>query len=82
MSPAKYELGFYIPEVSILRSHRRENYKSYIMLAKFLTGTQDPSFSIASKYNETWNDSFLLGSCQRIMDRGKRQTQEKISMIC
>jgi hypothetical protein len=28
----KYELGFYIPEDGILRSHRRENRKSYIAL--------------------------------------------------
>jgi hypothetical protein len=30
MFPVKYELGFYIPEDDILRSHRRENLKSYI----------------------------------------------------
>jgi hypothetical protein len=29
MSPVKYELGFYMPEDDILRSHRRENVKSY-----------------------------------------------------
>jgi hypothetical protein len=29
VSPAKYELGFYIPEDDILHSHRRENLKSY-----------------------------------------------------
>jgi hypothetical protein len=29
VSPVKYELGFYIPEDDILRSHRRENLKSY-----------------------------------------------------
>jgi hypothetical protein len=28
----KYELGFYIPEDDILHSHRRENFKSYILL--------------------------------------------------
>jgi hypothetical protein len=28
MSPVKYELGFYIPEVGILHSHCRENLKS------------------------------------------------------
>jgi hypothetical protein len=28
----KYELGFYIPEDDIFRSHRRENLKSYIAL--------------------------------------------------
>jgi hypothetical protein len=27
----KYELGFYIPEVDILHSDRRENLKSYIL---------------------------------------------------
>jgi hypothetical protein len=32
VSPVKYELGFYIPEGSILRSHRRENLKFYIAL--------------------------------------------------
>jgi hypothetical protein len=26
----KYELGFYIPEDTILHSHRRENLKSYV----------------------------------------------------
>jgi hypothetical protein len=29
VSPARYELGFYIPKNSILHSHRRENLKSY-----------------------------------------------------
>jgi hypothetical protein len=29
VSPVKYELGFYIPEDDILRSHRLENLKSY-----------------------------------------------------
>jgi hypothetical protein len=29
MSPVRYELGFYIPGEGILRSHRRENLKSY-----------------------------------------------------
>jgi hypothetical protein len=28
VSPVKYELGFYIPEDTILHSHRRENLKS------------------------------------------------------
>jgi hypothetical protein len=32
VSPVKYELGFYIPEVGIFNSHRRENLKSYIAL--------------------------------------------------
>jgi hypothetical protein len=31
VSPVKYELGFYIPEDTILHSHRRENLKSYII---------------------------------------------------
>jgi hypothetical protein len=31
-SPVKYELGFYIPQDGILRSHRRKNLKSYIAL--------------------------------------------------
>jgi hypothetical protein len=30
MSPAKYELGFYIPEDNILHNHSGENFKSYI----------------------------------------------------
>jgi hypothetical protein len=29
VSPVKYEKGFYIPEVTILHSYRRENIKSY-----------------------------------------------------
>jgi hypothetical protein len=32
VSPVKYEEGFYIPEDDILRSHRREDLKSYIAL--------------------------------------------------
>jgi hypothetical protein len=35
MSPEKYELGSYIPEDSILHSHRRENLKSYVILCSF-----------------------------------------------
>jgi hypothetical protein len=31
--PVRYELGFNIPEDGILRSHRRENLKSYIAIA-------------------------------------------------
>jgi hypothetical protein len=33
VSPARYELGFYIPEDGILRSHRRENLKSHTALS-------------------------------------------------
>jgi hypothetical protein len=39
MSPVRYELGIYIPEDGILRSHCRENLKTYISLlpsGKFL----------------------------------------------
>jgi hypothetical protein len=32
VSPVKYELGFYIPEVAILHSHRRENLRSHKVL--------------------------------------------------
>jgi hypothetical protein len=32
VSPVKYELGFYIPEDTVLHSHCRENLKSYIAL--------------------------------------------------
>jgi hypothetical protein len=32
VSPVKYEMGFYIPDDDILRSHCRENLKSYIAL--------------------------------------------------
>jgi hypothetical protein len=32
VSPAKYELAFYIPEEDILHSHCRKNLKSYIAL--------------------------------------------------
>jgi hypothetical protein len=31
VSPVKYELGFYIPEDDILRSHRCGNLESYII---------------------------------------------------
>jgi hypothetical protein len=30
--PMRYELGFYIPEVGIIHSHCRENFKPYIAL--------------------------------------------------
>jgi hypothetical protein len=32
VSPVRYEPSFYIPEDTILHSHRRENLKSYIAL--------------------------------------------------
>jgi hypothetical protein len=32
MSPVRYELGFYIPEDSILRSHCCENLLSYVVV--------------------------------------------------
>jgi hypothetical protein len=32
VAPVKYELGFYITEDAILRSHRSENLKSYMAL--------------------------------------------------
>jgi hypothetical protein len=32
VSPVRYELGFYISEDDILHSHRRENFKSGIIL--------------------------------------------------
>jgi hypothetical protein len=32
VSPVGYELGFFISEDDILRSHRREDLKSYIAL--------------------------------------------------
>jgi hypothetical protein len=32
VSPVNYELGFYIPDDSILHSHGRKNLKSYIAL--------------------------------------------------
>jgi hypothetical protein len=35
MTPVKYELGSYIPQDDILRSHRRENLKSYIALSVY-----------------------------------------------
>jgi hypothetical protein len=35
VSPVRYELGIYIPEDSILHSHRRENLKSYIALTSW-----------------------------------------------
>jgi hypothetical protein len=32
VSPVKYERGFYIPEDTVLHSHRRENLKSYLRI--------------------------------------------------
>jgi hypothetical protein len=31
MSPVRYELGFFIQQDELLHSHRRENFKSYIV---------------------------------------------------
>jgi hypothetical protein len=36
VSPARYELGFYIPEDGILHSGRRENLNSYIALTGWI----------------------------------------------
>jgi hypothetical protein len=35
MFPVRYELGFYIPDDGILRSHRRENLKYYNWKTRF-----------------------------------------------
>jgi hypothetical protein len=35
VSPVKYELGFYIPEDVILHSCRRENLRSYVVMASY-----------------------------------------------
>jgi hypothetical protein len=37
VSPVKYELGFYSPEDDILRSHRRENLKSYFVVVSIFS---------------------------------------------
>jgi hypothetical protein len=43
MSPVKYELGFYIPEDTILHSHSREILKSYIeVMSLWIAGTNIP----------------------------------------
>jgi hypothetical protein len=47
MFPMRYELGFYIPEYGILRSHRRENLKSYTPLLLML-------------HNGNWNSGRFL----------------------
>jgi hypothetical protein len=36
VSPVKYEMGFYIPEDTILHSHCRGNPKSYIVNLNFI----------------------------------------------
>jgi hypothetical protein len=36
VSPVRYELGFFIPEADILRSHSREYFTSYIFKSSFL----------------------------------------------
>jgi hypothetical protein len=46
MSPVRYELGFYIPEDAILRSHCRENLKSYIS---------------HSWFQRVWSSSVIVG---------------------
>jgi hypothetical protein len=38
VSPVKYELGIYIPEIDILHSDRRENQNSYIAHLTFSRG--------------------------------------------
>jgi hypothetical protein len=40
VSPAKYELGFYIPEDDILHSHRCGNLKSYRFIIIYLIASQ------------------------------------------
>jgi hypothetical protein len=51
VSPVKYKLGFYIPEDTILLSHRRENLKSYIVLKfrEFWRNVGKPSTVDAAK---------------------------------
>jgi hypothetical protein len=46
--PVRYEVGFYIPEDGILRSHRRENLKSYTVL-KFAMVTLQKRLLLTSR---------------------------------
>jgi hypothetical protein len=41
VSPVKYELGLYIPEDGIFRSHRRGNLKSYVELTGWVLTSQE-----------------------------------------
>jgi hypothetical protein len=61
VSPVKYELGFYIPDDSILLSHRLENLKSYMdrlvftiellgfWILSIVRNSRDPMIEVSSK---------------------------------
>jgi hypothetical protein len=55
VSPMRYEFGSYIPEDGILRSHRRENFKSY----NFYSLPTIASFVISN----AWNGPRMLYAC-------------------
>jgi hypothetical protein len=58
MSPAKYELGFYIPEDDSLYNHRRENLKSYsfsVIHKKVNTATELESNACRSSHYQNRN---------------------------
>jgi hypothetical protein len=53
VSPVKYELGFCIPEGDILHSHRRENLKSYILIADFRPEIRTGYLSASSERSDS-----------------------------
>jgi hypothetical protein len=53
MSPVKYKLGFYIPEDTILHSHHRENFISYMVIMFQKKKLQIPRYTASAKYEYT-----------------------------
>jgi hypothetical protein len=69
----RYELGFYIPEDSILLSHRREDLKSYNLPPVWCSYSEELLFHFSSWYLQfSWFslDSSML-EAEEVMVEGK-----------
>jgi hypothetical protein len=65
VSPVKYELGFYIPEDTILHSHRHKNFKSYIALTGWTLKRRINVFPVKYELGSYTPDGGILHSHRR-----------------
>jgi hypothetical protein len=63
--PVRYELGFYIPEYSILRSRRRENLKFYINVHSLVIRICALTLRVSSCGEPGSGNAQQLFSCRR-----------------
>jgi hypothetical protein len=60
VSPVSYELGFYIPEDGTLHSHRRENFKYYIIMVEVSSAETTADYVLEGRSLISGNGKKLL----------------------